>query len=678
MATEYVPLPAQTGPSVTHKRKDLKARTAWERIGSIGIVILLLGSIVLLAPVSLLAVIWKRSTDAVAGGPPLSPWITILNANWLTGVVTICTAVIRLVIALQVSQTTAMIAGVILEAVGTPLIDAPYLSMIRAVSTTPNNLLYPFRLQPLKSFLSFCIFLLVILQITVAVASQFLSTILVSDFGSGTFTSPSNTTEIPIMPYNLESLSWWSNPPAAAWTFAEHSEPFIEGSDYHDTGHTYRAIPLFETESQRISLQEYHGQAPVMDNRVICASPVLANLTLDINNGARLQGHANIANDSYLPLGQDEPQPRYQYFDCALPYGPKVAGTGGESSLCRSLFTIDTFGNTSEPLTEFPSFDVFFILDALDRDFLTEFSLQTVNLRDTRREGPWTIIDGSSSSRPAVRITACLTDPTANTFVIDMHRSRDGTEPRVSWNRKTQSYNTIAIRHQLGASQSPYTPQARGLLTLTPRSDWKPYDYISADSPGSNKPQAGIHTWSFAETLPTVNTDTLLANQSLADQTLLLSLSSTEARYNAHASHVHLFQDILRETESPALAAQALLTRSFQTAYYETLPRVNQTLPVEVAFATTQTTPVRWTGFAVGMAIIAVHLGIVVVFTVMFVCFTRSSFTHETWQAVEQVAAGDVISILKEVEGMKDEEVERWGVECEPRLREQVFMRYRG
>jgi hypothetical protein len=165
-APEYFPLPnhtrTSTAPNETQKRK-IKKRSAWTRIGILGTWILLPLSLVTLIPVALLAVLWTQSANALAGGKPQTPWIDALNRGCLTAVVTICTAVSRIIVELQVSRTTAMLAAVILEAeaVGTPLMHLPFFSMVRALSTTPNNLLYPFRLQPGKSILSFVIFLLV-------------------------------------------------------------------------------------------------------------------------------------------------------------------------------------------------------------------------------------------------------------------------------------------------------------------------------------------------------------------------------------------------------------------------------------------------------------------------------------------------------------------------------------
>ncbi|KAL3486979.1 hypothetical protein BJX62DRAFT_241463 [Aspergillus germanicus] len=680
-APEYIPLPNRTHTTTASpdEPKDLKIkkRSPWTRIGILGASILLPLSLVTLLPVAILSVLWTQSANALAGGNPQTPWINALNRGWLTGVVTICTAVIRIIVALQVSQTTAMLAAVILEAeaVGTPLLHLPFFSMVRALSTTPNNLLYPFRLQPGKSFLSFCICLLVILEALLLVASQFLSTLLVSDFGDGTFILPSNTTTFPLIPHDSPILSWWSVPPSAAWTFGELLEPFVSGPSYHDTGHTYRAIPLFETESERVSLREYTGFAPVMDNRVVCVAPRLWDVYIDrmsSSTNTRIWGTSEIGDENYPQIFRERNDTFLLEFDCPVPLGGDQGNNGGESTLCAPYSPV---GNPSDPLIGSDMAEIFLIFDVISREALTAGAPleQAVNVTGT--DGPWTVLngDGREDGADAVRITACVVDTEADTFRVEMHRSWDGIEPRMSWDRERSGYSTSDIRRQLGLSLSPAPLEERGLLSLSPRDQWTRYTH-------PDSPYNGTHKWSFLSTLPAADTHPIGQNKTSQNPAIKLSLlAERDALDNAHLTHVHLFQDTLRETGSPALAAQALVTRSFQMAYYEQLPRLEPTLDVEVAFAVTRTTPVRWTGFGVVMGIVAGHLGVTGVILGLFLVYTRTSLVGETWFGVSEVVAGGVVPVhvLEGTHGMKDAEIEKWGNEGDARLSEQVVLRYR-
>ncbi|KAL4939106.1 hypothetical protein BDV06DRAFT_199482 [Aspergillus oleicola] len=680
-STEYVPLTMQTAglesnhDNTQHEQNEQpnrKERTVWNRIGTIGILTIFPGSILLLLPLALLSLIWKQSTIAVSGGEPPKPWIQIIEANWMTRLVTVCTALIRIIIALQASQATAMLASVILEATGTPLLHMPFFSIVRAVGTAPNNLLYPVRLQPTKGALSFFIWVLIIVEVVATVASQFLSTLLISDIGDGTFTNLGKSTNVPIIRNERLTVPWWSSFPASSWRFAETSEPFSEGPGYHNTGHTYRAFLPFETEAEQTSLRRYHGVAPVTDHQVVCMCPSLANLTLTGLNGVRLSGQASIGNKSY-PTLLDGDAPHYYTFDCAIPSGALGDDdNGGESSLCASNFLATS---TEEPLLDnFPSW-IFFVFDVISMGAVSSVfhGSPTQEFQTVRDDGPWVVVNNGSTELEALRMTVCVTNTVANTFLVDMHSDSEGFEPRMSWNRDRQSYNTSETRRQLGLSLTPESLNRRGVLSLSPRSQWQEYTDELPDR-GAN---SSFTVWPFLSSLPVPGADSLPENSTLPNKGVLLSKTDTTTIDNAHLSHVHVFQDTLRDTGSPALAIQGLVARSSLMVYHEQFSRLDTATSATVAFALTELTPIRWAGFIVSAVILATHMAIVGIVTGLFVKYTRSSFLGEFWQAISQVASKDVLPVIEQVEDLKDEEVERWGKYQEPRLAQQTFLRYR-
>lgn len=84
--------------------------------------------------------------------------------------------------------------------------------------------------------------MLVLTEVWVTAASQFLSTNFLSHFGSETFSQHNNSTNVS----NLHTMNnadiAWSLPPAATWSLAGLS-------GFHDTGHTFRAFLPFEEEA---------------------------------------------------------------------------------------------------------------------------------------------------------------------------------------------------------------------------------------------------------------------------------------------------------------------------------------------------------------------------------------------------------------------------------------------
>ncbi|KGO78356.1 hypothetical protein PITC_068190 [Penicillium italicum] len=186
----YTPLAVpENAPSQTQDELGVaeRERSLWARLGTYHILVLGLGSIVLIIAVIPLAWLWTESMATATGKEPSSAWFAVIEANWTTRIVTICTAILRAVVTAQASVATAMFGGVILERVGAPLLDGPFYSSVRALSGSPFSLLWTPSLPLRKTALSILVVVLIVLEVLVTTAAQFLSTLLVADFGNGAF-----------------------------------------------------------------------------------------------------------------------------------------------------------------------------------------------------------------------------------------------------------------------------------------------------------------------------------------------------------------------------------------------------------------------------------------------------------------------------------------------------------
>ncbi|RAL06825.1 uncharacterized protein BO97DRAFT_465635 [Aspergillus homomorphus CBS 101889] len=260
-------------------RPKRKQRSLCQRVDTTGVLTIFLGPPFLLLAVTFLVLFWWESIKAIHGGDPEVYWFRIVNADWATRLVTICTTAIRTVMAFQAGLATAMVAGIVLETKGIPLLQGPLYSILRAVKVAPSSLFTATNFRP---HLPPLISTLIIAEVLVTAASQFLSTIYLSDFANGIFTQNNNSTNVSLLDteYSIAS-GWWTMRPAASWTFAELSEDFKEESNFHDTGHTFRALLPFGEETQRTKLRRYRGPAPVMDHRVtLRASACLINMAV--------------------------------------------------------------------------------------------------------------------------------------------------------------------------------------------------------------------------------------------------------------------------------------------------------------------------------------------------------------------------------------------------------------
>lgn len=423
----------------------------------------------------------------------------------------------------------------------------------------------------------------------------------------------------------------------------------MKGSDFVDTGHTYRAFLPLSDEGQRTSLREFSGPALVKDDRVLCVSPLLTNLTLRTNGVSSwiLTGNLKIAK-SY-PMLNNTPTNGTIRLDCALPltdYG--YNGT----VLCHTLHPDGSLtGLLEDPLVD-PSLDseagsfsqdglgfiwsskesqLFMIFDHIIPRDVAEAGIGSTegeNLSVIRNDGPWVAVSGVSG-RETLQATACHINLSPKLFTVHMSSSRDGAEPKNKWDAKTYSYDTQARRHQLGATLESKDLDDRGILALEPRSQWQD------DS-------KGIYEWYHG----------LFVVSMLSDGRPSITLKDGDGAYLAD-----IFQHTLRATENPALALQAMLTVLSQMLYYEALPKIIPGRAASTAFSSVVLVPARWSGFIGTAVILATHLAIVLIVTTAFLTYTSTSMLGNFWQGVSQVVTEETLPILKQADRMKDKEV---------------------
>ncbi|RAK79512.1 uncharacterized protein BO72DRAFT_446326 [Aspergillus fijiensis CBS 313.89] len=660
--TRKAPKPPSTKTDVESQSKQLEAkrRSLCQKVDTTGVLTLFLGPPVLLLAVTFLVLFWWESMKAINGGDPEVYWFRIVDADWATRLITICTTAIRTVVSFQAGLATAMVAGVVLETEGIPLLQGPLYSILRAVKAAPSSL---FTATDFRPHLPPFILTLVVAEVLVTAASQFLSTIYLSDFTSSTFTQSNNSTNVSLLDTEYNTASgWWTMRPAASWTFAELSEPFKEGSNFHDTGHTYRALLPFEGEEQRTKLRRYQGPAPVMDQRVICAAPPLLNMRLDATDQdeIRISGQIPMQNLSYpLSLGQDSYGPAN--FTCKLP-SPLVwtIDTVGQSSMCIATQQRNwTVFSTEDPLVQPSGYAtasvMYLVLDIVSVASVVRAGLQNVAARVAGNDGPWAIVTHGNDTR-TLRASACLTNVAVQTIVVGLNSSSDNSEPTISWDRATNSYNTEAARRQLGASRTRESLASRGVLSLEPRSQWGTVLPLNDSASGDTDLPAFFLAVDVS--LPTLMMST--TNYTYSPGVLLAEDGTGFYSGSAENTHIEMFQDTLNTTASPALAVQVVLARIFQMAYYEQLVKMAGTTTVSTGFSVSSSIPSQWTGFIIGTTLIATHVVIVTIITVQFARHTKSTIIGNYWQTVSQVVSNETRPILEQADTMDDAEVKRW------------------
>ncbi|KAI6080190.1 hypothetical protein F4821DRAFT_276608 [Hypoxylon rubiginosum] len=639
--------------------QSFQKRPWYKRLDYLSLLTLVLGFLVLITLWLLLALFWSQSIAWNTGKKPWKLWDWITCSGWTSRFITICTAVMRSIVAFQASISTAMVAALVLEVVGVSIRHVPYYSIVRALYPSPYTLL---RTEAFETRDRWTILTagLIFIEAAVIVASQFLSTIYLSDVSSGTILNETTIGSVPLIDFTI-------NPQYSPWTtrtsnqrFAELSEALTKGKNFHDTGHTYRAFLPFDDAYQRLRLREYSGPVQVMDQRVVCVSPTLTKLELgkaDNTNSNSLTGEFEL--DQSYDMIENTPMQHPMKFNCQIRTEPIGADDPPPSSLCypygglNDLATLqkrpilkpeNETQSTGTALHYGISHDPSFILIFYHLSSFPNSSVAEQPMNMTARATPWTYI-GNGGNEHFMAVAACSINLGISPFYMHFSSIVDGIEPDIKWDNARGGYDTYPMRRQLGVLSNYSSLEERGLLSIQPRAEWEIV-------PGN---RTKVHDdWIWTKILETTVTG---ASPNSTSYSVILDSNGV---HPVDQLHVELFRDAYVSTGSPALALQTLFARLCRIIYYDYISWGAYGMgSAQVAFSADLILPVGWYGFISASCIIATHIIVTVVVTILFFRHTKFSILGNHWQAVAQVASEETGSILREADRMTDKEVER-------------------
>jgi hypothetical protein len=124
-----------------------------------------------------------------------------------------------------------------------------------------------------------------------------------------------------------------------------------------------------------------------------------------------------------------------------------------------------------------------------------------------------------------------------------------------------------------------------------------------------------------------------------------------------HLFWEHLFTDIIAETGSPARAVQAINTLAARMLYTQWLSSLSRESDVSLASFADRTVPVRYGGYAVVVAVVAVQIALLVICLSSF-RRCRYALMDNAWLVISQVSSSpEVAEVLARGSEMYDSEV---------------------
>lgn len=604
------------------------------------------------------------------GTERIAVWKDIVAAEKVAQSVSITTLLIRFMVDTQASISAAMLAALILEASeGVRLPDVASMSILR-YRASPWAMMQPVACSldwtgNKLRLLRFPALLVLLLLSSISLQSS--STILLSDLQLRSLPGFTEKNHLPLdfsyncMPSVENCRNLWFNqiPRTTAWTmnpasyptFGEYTEPVDDSrTNQDDTGVVLRAfLPMSDAESRQ-NLRNHTGPALVLDARVSCQAPDLDKLTLSAPFYGNISG--TVTNSTSSP----RLQPIIPTSFLCVFAGP------GQRSICQigvnvAYLYIGSLDSQFQRPNE--TYGTAFLIIDPSGDYSSQSNISTSALTSTNAttstRGSWTDVSHPSANS-TLSLSLCFAPWDAARLSINMHSSQNRTEPSPHWTAPTDtesvgSFNMDPVLHQLGLHSEPNdssfwqsTFEGRGILALDrptslapPAHSLPPFQrpFVQADMSSAGGGSSGI-------SVPLAgNRSTLLSGHTL-DAVLNNFTYTPDNLLAADPAVASLFNAAFRATNaSAARALSAVITVLSATAYYGQLPAFDfvPERGVEQVYFRTVQMPVRASGFAALVWLLAAHTVLVSVIMVIFQRRSTASLLNEAWACVAQLHA---------------------------------------
>ncbi|KAI2462708.1 hypothetical protein F4781DRAFT_419189, partial [Annulohypoxylon bovei var. microspora] len=177
-----------------------------ESIGRYGTLVIVGGSFLSPLMLGLLAILWGGQGPG-SGEDATASWRSVVLRGWVTEAVTLASLVIQVCISAQALICTSLAAATVLETTGVPLSQVAEFSTMRGANDGPWRLVYLIFRSSVRKFLTLQPLLMLVLLIG-TMATQFASTILVTDLDVASITGYPNQTHVDPRSEDFCSNAW--------------------------------------------------------------------------------------------------------------------------------------------------------------------------------------------------------------------------------------------------------------------------------------------------------------------------------------------------------------------------------------------------------------------------------------------------------------------------------------
>ncbi|RWA08459.1 hypothetical protein EKO27_g6653 [Xylaria grammica] len=626
-----------------------------ESLGWTGAATIFGGSILIIASIGFLSLLWFGYGDRPEAASAPWIWRQIAVHDWMTRTITISALVLRSVVSLQVALCTSMIAALVLEKRSTRKSDVAYLSIARSISDGPRKVVQLLLSSRSWSVLIYAELWLLCLLASVMLALQFSSTLLLSDIHDFIIVSDVEARPVQnrgsftgLRDNGVQTPTLVSNDPTYAVFGEERSTSNMTptASGFSDTGIIRRGYLPFIGSENRTSVREYRGSTLVTNSRIVCVPP-------------QIQGHII-------------PQTGLEYSGvlCVLTLDVRtcllIAGVLENVSAQSNLCFIETVGVTTDAISILYSYELLEFLNTesepwslnstmflIFRSTLTTDDLDEIvdayPIPPAEATGEWNryeVLNGGF-----VDVSLCFTRFYIESHYVNMTAQRPTREPIVIWDGFTAEHDTTAASAFIGLESPMKPPRDRGLMDM---------EILAKSDESVTGPKA-------IDGLTSAELSAVILQTSIIGVTTNLFLPGSisgcllcnDYSFATSQEFGLLFSDIIESTGRAASALHAFIALASATVYDTYLKAFNITELVDISVTTLVRTPGpcskhRCSGFITVTALLCAHLVIVMVITALFVGQVRYSRCSNTWHAVAQLISEELEDVLDKSNNAKD------------------------
>ncbi|KAI0506208.1 hypothetical protein F5B22DRAFT_624576 [Xylaria bambusicola] len=636
--------------------------TIRQALGIYSTIILAGGTIVILGTLSFLIFLWfGKGPDA--GGENATPaWRMIMLRDWLPQVITLASVAIRVAIAAQIAVCTSMCAALILERRRVRKSQAARFSVARCVNDGPWSLILAFLTDvPTQTFFHPESVLVVFLGLA-TLATQFTSTILLSDLGDTSLALFPSTMRLNLTAENNSySLGqpYWGQRPRSFASFGESppgysSQPNQRGLS--DTGLKRRAFLPFSDEGNRTSLRGYEGQAFVLNSRVACMPPLFSDSQFKTMN----------YSDRFY----------YGAIEGNLQYNETFAKAGIHSSrLCNSerclpssfgchIFTLGEDWGVTKPEITFcfpelidvtsgsPSYwgldddpwgpeasTILVISSDLKEEYWSENLGKTIPTPNYTVNEEWANFELQPGY--SVNISLCFMGLNVMQSDVSLVSKSAKTANTAERNANTvgEVIDTTDIQVLLGADPKIQSLAEREVFEIDRIEDSPEHVFLTNKNdslPGYQQDTSALESYLIS------TAQALTPNSTIAvcDPCTGYSTQSANTLYGS------IFSGIIERTNRAAVALQSVYTVLAQTVYYDVLEVYDESYEAHVTLSRTAKVPKQASGLIAVIVLTISSLIAIGIMTALFCRHAHYTLLGETWHTLSQVVSPDTEALI--------------------------------